>query len=70
MCNSNSECRAMRKAMAYMPLKEHEEQLHRCHNCVLQENPKVSERVQYKTDYSIRLSYVRKYKEQVCHQCI
>lgn len=65
MCNSNSECRAMRSAMAYMPLKEHEEQLMRCHNCVQNENPKVSERVQYKTDFQVRISYVKKYNASI-----
>lgn len=63
MCNSHSECKAICKAIDYLPLKEHEQQLDICHKCTLQNSAKVDTKVRYKTDLHVRLSYVQKYHD-------
>ena len=63
MCNSHSECKSIRKAIDYLPLKEHEEQLDICHKCTLQQKSNVDKKLRFKTDLHVRLSYVQKYHD-------
>lgn len=65
MCNSNQQCKMIRKNVASRPIKEHQRQVERCYFCLNNNNPNVDSSIYNKTDSHVRFAYVNRYYEYV-----
>lgn len=58
MCPSNKICKSIMKSITKESLNMHEKQLLECYKCMSDDNPRVKEKIRYKTDLCVRFSEI------------